>query len=132
MEMFKEILGVLTRLVILPAIPILAVYIKKALTSWAEAKAVEVENETIAEYLLEITEIITQAVISTTQTYVEALKEKGEFNEEAQEHAFDETKFVVMTLLAEEAKEFLEMMYGDAELWIDTKIEQIVKETKVF
>ena len=106
METFKEILEMLFKLVIIPAIPILA------------------------SYLTDITEIISQAVISTTQTYVDSLKAQGKFDSEAQNIAFEKTKTTVLTLLAEDAKEFIANMYGDVDLWLDTKIEQIVKETK--
>lgn len=130
METFKEILEMLFKLVIIPTIPILASYAVKALKEWADSKSVAIDNEIVAGYLTDITEIISQAVISTTQTYVDSLKAQGKFDSEAQNIAFEKTKTTVLTLLAEDAKEFIANMYGDVDLWLDTKIEQIVKETK--
>ena len=130
METFKEILEMLFKLVIIPAIPILASYAVKALKEWSDSKSVAIDNEIVAGYLTDITEIISQAVISTTQTYVDSLKAQGKFDSEAQNIAFEKTKTTVLTLLAEDAKEFIANMYGDVDLWLDTKIEQIVKETK--
>lgn len=130
MEAFKEILEILMAVVIIPSIPVLAKYAVDALKEWADHKALEAENEVVAEYLTDITDIIYQAVISTTQTYVDSLKAQGKFDAEAQEIAFEKTKSTVMKLLAEDAVDFLADMYGDVDLWLNTKIEQMVNETK--
>ena len=130
METFKEILEILMAVVIIPSIPVLAKYAVDALKEWADSKALEAENEVVEEYLMDITEIISQAVISTTQTYVDSLKAQGKFDAEAQMIAFEKTKSTVMKLLAEDAVDFLADMYGDVDLWLNTKIEQMVNETK--
>lgn len=129
-DIIKEILEMLFKLVVIPAIPILASYAVKALKEWADSKSVAIDNEIVAGYLTNITEIISQAVISTTQTYVDSLKAQGKFDAEAQKIAFENTKTTVLALLAEDAKAFIADMYGDVDLWLDTKIEQMVKETK--
>ena len=130
MEILKEVLEILTAVVLIPSIPIVINYAIDAFKEWAFLKSAEVENETISEYLIDITEVISQAVLCTTQTYVDALKAQDKFDEEAHKIAFDKTKTTVMALLAQDAKDFLEKMYGDADLWIDTKIEQIVNLQK--
>lgn len=130
METLKEVLEILMTVVIIPAIPIIVNHAVKAFNEWAVNKAVQSESETIEHYLMDITDTISAAVLCTTQTYVEALKAQGKFDEEAQKIAFEKTKVAVMTLLAEDAKEFLAQMYGDVDLWIDTKIEQIVNLQK--
>ena len=130
MEQFKQILEILMTLVIIPSIPIIVKYLVEAFQEWSALKAEEIDNETITEYILDITDTIAQAVTCTTQTYVETLKAQGKFDEEAQRVAFAKTKTIVMKLLAEDAKEFIALMYGDVDLWIDTKIEQIVNIQK--
>ena len=130
MENLKEFFEILVALVIIPAIPVITNYAIKAFKAWAESKTVEIENETISSYLMEITDIISAAVLCTTQTYVESLKAQGNFDKEAQDIAFEMTKHKVMLLLAEDAKDFIAHMYGDVDLWIDTKIEQIVNLQK--
>ena len=131
METLKQVLEILMSVVIIPAIPIVVKYSIDAFKEWATNKAIELETETISDYLIEITEVIYQAVLCTTQTYVDSLKAQGKFDMEAQKIAFEKTKATVLTLLAQDAKDFLAMMYGDADLWIDTKIEQIVKMQKL-
>ena len=132
MDFAKEILEILLKFVLIPAIPILVGYATEALKEWADKKSIEVENETIERYLKDITNIITQAVTCTTQTYVESLKAQGKFDKEAQEVAFNQTKEMVLKLLAEDAKDFIREMYGDLDLWLNTKIEQKVNENKKF
>jgi hypothetical protein len=41
------------------------------------------------------------------------LKKAGKFDAEAQQLAFEQTKAAVMSILTEEAKEFLTAFYGD-------------------
>ena len=130
METFKEILEILIKVVLIPAIPVLAKYAADALKEWADYKALEAENDVVAEYLTDITDIIYQAVICTSQTYVDSLKAQGKFDAEAQKIAFEKTKDTVMKLLAEDAIDFIADMYGDVDLWLNTKIEQMVNETK--
>lgn len=130
MEMFKEILEILMKVVIIPAIPVLAKYAVDAMKEWSDHKALEAENKVVAEYLMDINDIISQAVICTTQTYVESLKAQGKFDAKAQKIAFENTKNTVMKLLAEDAVDFIADMYGDVDLWLNTKIEQMVSETK--
>ena len=73
---------------------------------------------------------ITNAVLTTTQTYVEALKKEGIFNEEAQKQAFQKTYDAVMKMLTEEAKKYITASVGDLETYITNKIEAEVKITK--
>ena len=132
MENLKEILEILMTVVIIPSIPVLAKYAVDALKEWANEKALETDNKMVAKYINEITDTVSQAVICTTQTYVDTLKAQGKFDAEAQKIAFNKTKEKVMSLLAQDAIDFLNDMFGDADLWLNTKIEQKVKESKSF
>lgn len=126
----QEFISLLLELVIIPAVPILTKYLVDVFKKWAEEKALCVENETISGYLLEINDTISQAVMCTTQTYVDTLKKQGNFTAESQKIAFDTTKKTVLTLLAQDAKDFIKHMYGDVDLWLDSKIEQVIQEQK--
>ena len=130
METFREILKTLLYLVVTSAVPVLVKYITEALDSWAESKTAEIDNEIVRNCLEEINEIIYQAVVSTTQTYVDSLKAQGKFDVDAQITAFEDTKTVILDLLSTESKDFIRTMYGDLDLWLDTKIEQYVNESK--
>jgi hypothetical protein len=73
---------------------------------------------------------IIDCVLATTQTYVEALKNEGKFDADAQKIAFTKTYTNVMSILSNDAKEYLENALGDLEAYVYNKIEAEVKLTK--
>lgn len=120
----------LVNIVLIPAIIYVVKYLVDFFKTWVEDKLTTLQDSTAEKYLKEINDIIAQAVMCTTQTYVDALKAQGSFDSEAQKEAFRRTKETVLSLLAGEAMGFIEDLYGDANLWLETKIEQTVKEQK--
>jgi hypothetical protein len=54
------------------------------------------DNEVLAKYIGMLTNTVTDCVIATNQTYVEALKKQGAFDAEAQKVAFDLTYKAVL------------------------------------
>jgi hypothetical protein len=73
---------------------------------------------------------ILKSVIATTQTYVDSLKDKNAFDEEAQKEAFKKTYDAVVLSLTEEAKIYLSTIIGDLDTYITTRIEYNVNMTK--
>ena len=128
----KEILTTLVQVVVIPAIPVLVTYLVKYLKAKAEQTTTKINNELIRTYLQEATDAVLQAVTYTAQTYVDTLKKQGKFDKEAQQTAFNTAKDIALKLLTDEAKQMIEDLYGDLMLWLDTKIEQTVKEQKTF
>jgi hypothetical protein len=74
---------------------------------------------------------VTNCVIATNQTYVEALKKNNAFTAEAQKEAFNLTYNAVMAILTEDAKEYLAEIYGDVAAYITNKIEAEVNISKI-
>lgn len=128
----KEILTTLVQVVIIPAIPVLVTYLVKYLKAKAEQTTTRINNELVRTYLQEATDAVLQAVTYTSQTYVDTLKKQGKFDKEAQKTAFNTAKDIALKLLTDEAKQMIEDLYGDLMLWLETKIEQTVKEQKTF
>lgn len=128
----KEILTTLIQVVVIPAIPVLVTYLVKYLKAKTEQTTTKINNELVRTYLQEATDAVLQAVTYTAQTYVDSLKKQGKFDEEAQKIAFNTAKNIALQLLTTEAKQMIEDLYGDLMLWLDTKIEQTVKEQKTF
>jgi len=128
----KEILTTLVQVVVIPAIPVLVTYLVKYLKAKAEQTTTRINNELIRTYLQEATDAVLQAVTYTAQTYVDTLKKQGKFDKEAQKIAFNTAKDIALKLLTDEAKQMIEDLYGDLMLWLETKIEQTVKEQKTF
>jgi hypothetical protein len=82
------------------------------------------------KYVDMLNDTITECVLATKQTYVEALKKNGNFDETAQKEAFEKTKQAVMDILNADAKEYLTTIYGDLNAYVNQKIESEVNLTK--
>ena len=104
------------------------------LIKWIHAKEqeilVRVDNDTADKYISMVAQTITDCVIATNQTYVEALKKDNAFTKEAQKAAFQRTLAAVLAVLSEDAKEYLASLYGDATAYLTTRIEAEVNLQK--
>lgn len=88
------------------------------------------DSDITEKYLTMLQGTIEDAVLATTQTYVEALKNKNMFDEEAQKHAFKLTYDAIMRVLTDDAKKYIESAVGDLETYITNKIESTVNMSK--
>lgn len=131
-EQVTELLTTVIQAAVIPAIPILVTFLVKYLKAKADQTTTKIDNELVRTYLQEATDAVLQGVVYTAQTYVDALKKQGKFDETAQKVAFTQAKEVALKLLTEEAKQMITDLYGDLTIWLDTKIEQTVNERKSF
>ena len=83
----------------------------------------KIGDETAAKYL-------NGAIKATYQTYVQALKESGDFDKEAQLAALEKAKYAALAQLSEDAKEYIRALYGDLDKWLETQIESRLYELK--
>lgn len=128
-----EWLTILYQILEICIIPLLGV-----LTAWVikyiNAKSLEiqnkVDNDTFDKYISMLNDTITACVVSTSQTYVEALKKENAFTKEAQKEAFNLTFNAVMTILTDDAKNYLTEIYGDLTAYITNKIEKEINTNK--
>ena len=116
---------------IIPLLGVLTAY----LVNYIRAKSIELTNKTDSEmadkYIKMLTQTITDCVIATNQTYVEALKKQEAFTKEAQKEAFQKTYDAVMLVLTDDAKDYLAEAYGDLTAYITMKIEAEVNMSKI-
>jgi len=82
------------------------------------------------ELLAEVTDAVTTAVAYTSQTYVDTLKKDGSFNKEAQEAALQEALGKTIDLLSNDARDFLQEMYGSLDDYLTSRIEAEVRRQK--
>lgn len=122
-----EILQQIFELCVIPLLGILTTYLVKLIRKKNKELDAKVSKEVSRKYIDMLADTITDCVISTNQTYVDALKEANAFDKEAQEKAFELTYNKIMNVLTEDAKEYLTTIYGDLEIYITTKIESEVK-----
>ena len=122
-----EILQQIFELCVVPLLGILTTYLVKLIRKKNEELDAKVSKEVSKKYIDMLADTITDCVVSTNQTYVDALKEANAFDKEAQKKAFELTYNKIMNVLTEDAKEYLTTVYGDLEIYITTKIESEVK-----
>ena len=128
--MSQDLINQIFQLCIIPLLGVLTGFFVK----WINAKSKEIQtNNDDAlgnKYIQMLTDTITTCVIATNQTYVEALKQQGKFDTEAQKEAFKRTTEAVLEVLSEDAKKYLTEVYGDLYRYIDEKVEATVNKAK--
>lgn len=127
---WTDILKPTFELVVYPVLSIVGIYLTYLISVKINEIKQKTNNDTAKKYLDMLDNSITMAVLSTTQTYVEALKKEGKFNEEAQKSAFKQTYEAVMKVLTEEAKKYIITIVGDLDTYVTNQIEAQVKLTK--
>lgn len=115
---------------IIPLLGLLTVYAVKFIKIKSDEISKKTNNETANKYIDLLSNTISDCVIATNQTYVEALKKENAFTAEAQKEAFKLTYDAVMSVLTDDAKTYLTSIYGDLTAYITTKIEAEVNLSK--
>ncbi len=106
-----------------------------ALVAWASERAIaylntKIKNANYAKYLKDAVAIVTKSVKSTYQTYVEALKDKNMFTEEAQKEALARATSSTKLQLSQDLQSFICSNFGDLETWIQETIESSLYDLK--
>lgn len=127
---YTEFITNIFQVCIIPLLGILTTFLVKWLQIKSSELQIKMDNEVANKYMDMLTNTITECVLATNQTYVEALKQQNKFDLEAQKIAFDKTSEAVMAILTEDAKKYLESAVGDLELFIRQKIEAEVNLNK--
>lgn len=122
MPLIQEVLYV----ILIAVVPVLA----KFLIGLLNSKRAEIEARTdtlvFQDTLLRAIQLVQDAVDTTSQTYVDALKAKGKFDEEAQKQAMDMTIASVNSLMDDSMKELINTFYADFDEWVKTQIESYI------
>lgn len=122
-EILMNIISVLVTAVILPLIS----FAGARLIAWLNAK---VKDENSKIQLTVATTIVTNAVRSVFQTYVDTLKKTGTFDLESQKIALTKAKDEALAQMTDDIKEYITKNYGDLETWLTTQIEATINILK--
>lgn len=122
-QIFINILAAVVTCIILPLISFLGV----KLTEWLNTK---IKNEKGQALIKKATDIVLNAVRCVFQSYVEALKKSGGFDQKAQIYAFNLAKDIALKQLGDDAKNYIAQNYGDLEEWLKTEIEASINKLK--
>ena len=127
---WTEILAQLFEIVIFPLLAVGTVYLINLIKSKSQELKQKKDNDLYVKYISMLEDTIVNCVLATTQTYVASLKQQGKFDLEAQKTAFEMTYQNVMTILADDAKIYLESAVGDLQTYVNNKIEAEVLARK--
>ena len=127
---WTEILQNLFVVVIIPLLGFITKYMVQFFMVKNEEIKATTDNEIFKKYFDMLNKTITNCVIATNQTYVDALKDKNAFTAEAQKEALQKTYNAIMSILSEDAKDYLTNATGDLQGYIMNLIEAQVKENK--
>lgn len=127
----KELLPKLLIAVITAVIPVLTgFFISYINKSKAQVEA-STDDKLIQRYISEIATAISDAVAATSQTYVDAMKQSGEFTKEAQKEAAERALAACLASISLDAQKFIESSYGDIVKYLTNRIEAEVRNQKM-
>ena len=122
-EILLNVLSIIVTAVIIPVISFLGFKLSSFLSE-------KIKDEKAAAFLKRACEIVLNAVRSVFQTYVESLKNSGNFNQDAQAIAFNKAKAIILNQMTQELKTFIVTNYGDLDEWIRNQIEASINLLK--
>lgn len=125
-----EIVIQIIQVCVIPLLGILTKYLVDYLTAKRNEINSKIDNETAQKYTNMIYQTVVDCIIATNQTYVESLKKSGSFDEAAQKEAFNRTMSAVMTILSDDAKEYITEATGDLNTYLTQLIEAEVNKHK--
>lgn len=109
-------------------IPLVCLVCGVLLIRWLKKKGVQ-EDE--LNYIQTAYSILTKAVISTNQIWVDAIKQsEGKLSIEQQAEAREKTTQIFKEMITENVKFAIEAAYGSVEKWLDLNLESAVGEVK--
>ena len=126
--MSNEVMNLIETLVLAPLIIAISSFLI-ALIRQQTSKIEEKIKDEKAKRMLEIAEnVVSQAVATVSQTYVDGLKKDGIFDTDAQKEAFEMSKDKIYMLLTTDTLQTIQDNYGNVEEWINTKIEETINK----
>lgn len=124
--MAKEIL----EYVLIPLLIILTRYLIVFIDAKRKELKEKTNNELANKYIDMIYSTVTNCVIATNQTYVDALKEQGSFDKTAQVIAFNQTLEAVKRMLSADALNYIHSITEDTDFYLSKLIEASVRDQK--
>ena len=122
-EIVINILSIIVTAVILPLISFAGTKLIALLNS-------KIKNNQAKELLVQATTIVTNAVRSVFQTYVDSLKASGSFDAHAQTVALTKARDIALEQMSDDVKNYIVNNYGDLNNWLTTQIESTINLIK--
>ena len=128
--MSNEVMNLIETLVLAPLIIAISSFLIALIRQQTSKIEGKIKDEK-TKRMLEIAEtVVSQAVATVSQTYVDGLKKDGIFDTDAQKEAFEMSKDKIYKLLTTDTLQAVQNNYGDVDEWIVTKIEETINKSK--
>lgn len=125
---FEQILMLIITTVLVPLLS----WGVSVLIKLADAKIALIKNATVQQAFVaarqELASAVTAAVAETQQTFVEAIKDEGQFDKVAAKQAFDKSYSRVIEIMSNSGMAVLEEATGALNKLITAEIEKAVRE----
>ena len=122
-EILLNILYVLVTTVIIPLITAIGVRIINKING-------EIKDSQNNKMLTDATLVVTNAVKTVFQTYVESLKASGTFTLESQKEALHMAKTIALSQIKTDTQIFIQENFGDFDKWLENQIEATIYKLK--
>jgi len=123
----NETLLTMLQSIIILAVVLLTAYVVRYISTKTKQAQNAVANDTAKRYIKEASDAVCDAVLATSQIYVDNLKKKDKFDKQTQREALQKAVDMARSQLTKEAEDFIQSAYGDVTLYLTTKIEAEIK-----
>jgi predicted Holliday junction resolvase-like endonuclease len=129
-EMSEQTLNLVITAVLVPVMAALVPLLVNAINLYAKQIRTKLKDDELRKYVTIAEDAVQTAVISTYQTYVEALKNGEGWNKDTEREAFEKAKTEALLIMGGAAREALSEFYDDFDVWLKNKIERYVNTSK--
>lgn len=126
----REIIEVLFQAVVVGCAPVIVGIAGKLVNAKVSEITEKMQDNKAAEKIRETQEFVMQIVEETTQSYVDNMKKKSVFDEEAQKTAFQKSFNKAKVMVTAEVRELVQERYSDFDKWLETQIESAIGRSK--
>lgn len=109
---------------------VVSCYVVKYISAKVSEINATTKNENAKNILEEAEKAIADAVLYTSQTFVDSLKKENLFDADKQKEALNIALSKALKMMSEKSLEFIKATYGDINEWVIVKIEKYVKKSK--
>lgn len=130
MEMMK-IMDELLKALVIACVPILTAFLVRYINVKVGMLKSNGELQEHLDLIAIGEQVVVDVVVALNQTIVDAAKLEGKFDKSKQQEAFMRAKNDIQIILSAQTKEAIKIVYGNFDIWLETKIEAVVNENKI-
>lgn len=127
--MWEQIQEIIINAILL-LVPVLVGYLATFIKKKTDELQNKINKDEVNKYIDILESTVVNVVTCVQETFVQTLKNKGEFNEEFAIEAYEKAKTDILNILGEAGVATLQTAYGDIDVLLKVLIEAAVKKIK--